>query len=411
MQAIFDEQCSDPRAHGRAPGRIDLPVRTVAGVEPSLDYARCSGASCADGRCVPPAVAEPFCAAQSGRMHRHHLIRLFAVVLFLGLTACAAEPRPATVTPIKVTTVDGVPFTTLTAGALTLTIALPDREHGYYRGFRFDGAGMVTQATWNKHTFFSELKQPHQPTDHDGVAGPAEEFGMDEPLGYAAAKPGEGFLKIGVGMLVKPDANAYSFHGDYALREAASWTSAASAGGLDFSTTQKLGDFAYRYDERIALLPRGDGFALIHTLANTGTAAFRTDHYSHNMIAIDARPIDSSYAVVYPFTPTVREGAAHFTAKNMMLTMGDDIANGTTQWAILAGHRTAPDAHAAADNQMTVANTAAHAAVVITTDQPIAKAVLYGERTALCPENFIVLSLAPGQSAEWTTMFQFRAWP
>ena len=104
------------------------------------------------------------------------------------------------------------PTATLTAAATTLTIALPDADHGYYRGPRFNWGGMVTQVTWNGHTLFTELKQPHNPLLHDHGAGACDEFGIDGALGYdQAAAEGE-FLKIGVGALRRISDKGYSFN-------------------------------------------------------------------------------------------------------------------------------------------------------------------------------------------------------
>src|SRR5207253_10486555 len=128
------------------------------------------------------------------------------VLLTFPFTGSAADP------PRHVLERDG----------LTLTVLLPDAQTGFYRGTRFDWSGVVETARVNGHTLFGYWKDTHDPTNHDDVPGTAEEFGTVNspgggPLHYRDARPGETFLKIGVGELEKVEEPRYNFTRRYRL--------------------------------------------------------------------------------------------------------------------------------------------------------------------------------------------------
>ena len=100
------------------------------------------------------------------------------------------------------------PQVTLSNGLITTTLYLPDTAQGYYRGTRFDWAGAFKSLDHNGHIYIEQWFENYDPKMHDAINGPAEEF---TPLGFTDAKPGDTFLKIGVGALRRADDKPYSF--------------------------------------------------------------------------------------------------------------------------------------------------------------------------------------------------------
>ena len=102
------------------------------------------------------------------------------------------------------------PQATISNGAVTATLMLPDAANGSYRGTRFDWSGIISSLTYKNHEYFGQWYPKHDPKIHDAITGPVEEFlSNDAGLGYADAKPGETFVRIGVGSVRKPDEKAY----------------------------------------------------------------------------------------------------------------------------------------------------------------------------------------------------------
>src|SRR4051812_9213761 len=65
---------------------------------------------------------------------------------------------------------DDYPKTVLRNKSLSLTVYLPDAEKGYYRGSRFDWAGVVGNVeSIGPHTIFGPWKDTHDPTNHDDI--------------------------------------------------------------------------------------------------------------------------------------------------------------------------------------------------------------------------------------------------
>ena len=99
-------------------------------------------------------------------------------------------------------------------GVIQVSIYLPDAERGHYRGTRFDWSGIIERVDYADHRFYAPLHTEHNPLGHDVVSGPAEEFAMFNPMGFAEARAGESFVKIGVGPLEKGASDEYQFRGD-----------------------------------------------------------------------------------------------------------------------------------------------------------------------------------------------------
>src|ERR1700761_9829417 len=94
-------------------------------------------------------------------------------------------------------------------GMINARLYLPGEDNGFYRGVRFDWSGIVASLDYNGHSYYGDwFINPYKPTNNDAVTGPVESF---DPLSYNEAKAGGHFVKIGVGVLVKPDDSAYKF--------------------------------------------------------------------------------------------------------------------------------------------------------------------------------------------------------
>lgn len=107
---------------------------------------------------------------------------------------------------------------------LTAGLYLPDPQAGYYRGTRFDHSGIIRTLTYQGHQYFGEWFDRHDPLVHDGITGPVNVFDPDgTSLGYREAKPGEGFVRIGVGLLEKPDEPSYRGTHTYRVLDSGNW--------------------------------------------------------------------------------------------------------------------------------------------------------------------------------------------
>jgi len=96
----------------------------------------------------------------------------------------------------------------LASGELTVEVMDPASPERYNRGVRFTPVAAVIRATIGGREYLAN------PKEHDSLfaaAGLFAEFDLTtSPPGFDAAKIGEGYMKIGVGIL-KKDEEKYSF--------------------------------------------------------------------------------------------------------------------------------------------------------------------------------------------------------
>src|SRR5687767_12596314 len=98
------------------------------------------------------------------------------------------------------------PEAQISNGAITAKLYLPDPERGYYRGTRFDWSGVIYSLKAGGHEYFGQWFDRYDPKLHDAIMGPVEEFRTnDAGLGFDEAKAGGTFIRIGVGVVTKPD--------------------------------------------------------------------------------------------------------------------------------------------------------------------------------------------------------------
>ena len=216
-----------------------------------------------------------------------------SIIVYFALPWIAAADEPS------------YPHVELSNGKMDVMVFLPDASAGYYRGVRFDGSGMVAQVRVNGHTFFepwnysndlSESPQPHNTENTGDGSGTAEEF--RNPLGYADAKPGDPFVKVGVGLLVRPDAQPYHFARKYELRRAAPWRITRGKGWIQFQQTLKTSlGYAYVYTKKITLEPGQASMVVTHSLRNTGRKQLATNPYCHNSVSYTHLTLPTIYSV------------------------------------------------------------------------------------------------------------------
>ena len=132
---------------------------------------------------------------------------------------------------------DLFPDAEITNGIIRARLYLPDAENGYYRGSRFDWSGVMPELTYEGHSYFGQWFEKYDPLLHDAIMGPVEEF---SPVGYDEAEAGSFFLKVGVGMLRKPQEPKYAFSTAYQIENSGSWKVKAKPDRVAF--TQKLED-------------------------------------------------------------------------------------------------------------------------------------------------------------------------
>lgn len=312
------------------------------------------------------------------------------------------------------------PDARLSNGSLTAHLYLPDAARGFYRSTRFDWSGVIARVEYGGRRFYGPWFTAIDPPVHDfvytdsgivagaqsAIVGPAEEF--PEPQGYAAAAPGETFVKIGVGVLRRADATNYSAYNNYALVDHGAWSVDVQPDAVSF--TQVVNDersgYGYEYRKTVRLAPGRPELVIAHSLRNIGRLAIAARQYNHNFLTIDDAGPDPDYRITVPFAIHASRlpPPALATVDGGRITYARRFVDqDRVSFGIEGFGRTA------ADYDIRVEHARLGVGVRVTSDTPLASLALWSIRSVLSMEPFVDVSTAPGATTQWTYTYTYYA--
>lgn len=294
--------------------------------------------------------------------------------------------------------------------AITARILLPDPERGYYRGTRSDWSGVTASLRTRNHEYFGVWFPRYDPKLHDAIMGPVEEFrSPDGGPGFAEAPAGGEFIRIGVGVVRKPDNAPFQPFKTYEIVDPGKWRVKAESNKIRFVHELKgPGGYAYRYTKVMRLVKDEPRLVIEHTLVNTGTRRIETQQYNHNFFVMDNQPTGPATSVKFPFDlKPVRPFAGDLAEiRGGEIRYLKELAAGENAFGEFEGFGTT-----AADYHIVCENRNSGAGVRITGDRPISRLIYWSIRTVFSPEAYIAIVAEPGKSAKWTYTYQFYELP
>lgn len=313
------------------------------------------------------------------------------------------------------------PQAEISNGSLRAKIYLPDADKGFYRGRRFDWAGVIGSLEFKRHEYFAPFFEKFDPAVADveignpvvaGIAsaasGPVEEFiGADESaLGYAEAKAGEAFCKIGVGALRRIDNAPYSSYINYPIVNGGKRSVKSGADWIEFTQEVDCGNgYGYKYTKSVRFARNEPAMTIEHRLVNSGTKRIETLVYDHNFLTMDRQPTGPEIKIAFPFAPKPTkpiEGLAAVQGKRLIFPK--ELKGSDTFYSEFTGF-----GNNAVDYEIRVENKQTSTGVVIGSDRPMAKLGVWAVRTVVAPEPFIAIKVAPGQDFQWKYTYSFYA--
>jgi hypothetical protein len=310
------------------------------------------------------------------------------------------------------------PEAEISNGQIRAKLYLPDAERGFYRSTRFDWSGVIGSLEFNGHQYYGPWFTRTDPAVRDfiykgtdiiasaqsAVVGPAEEF--SRPQGYNTAKPGETFVKIGVGVLRKPDDTNYSAYANYAIVDSGKWSVTRQPDAVGF--VQELNDpasgYGYEYRKTVRLTAGKPELVIEHSLRNTGKLPLQTNQYNHNFLVLDGAATGPEFTITVPFQiqssrppdPEDAEIRGNQIVYRKTVTGKDQVAFG------IQGFGKEPK-----DYDVKVENTKAGAGFRVTSDRPLASLSLWSIRSVICMEPFVDVSTEPGATTTWTFTYTY----
>jgi hypothetical protein len=298
-----------------------------------------------------------------------------------------------------------VPDALIANSEIKARLLLPDPKTGYYRGTRFDWSGAIASLQYKGHEYFGQWFEKYDPMIHDAIMGPVEEFrSEDAGLGYAEAKPGETFVRIGVGVVRKPDEPQYRPFNTYEIVNNGKWSVKKGADRVEFA--HELTDangYAYVYRKNVILAKDEPKLMIDHSLKNTGKKAIDTAVYDHNFFVIDGMPTGPEFTVTFPFElHATRDLKDIARLRGGQVLYKRELEKGESMITELQGF-----GQTAFDYDIRIENHKAGAGVHIVGDHPLQKIVYWCIRKTLCPEPYIHFNVLPGGEEQWRITYDF----
>jgi len=312
------------------------------------------------------------------------------------------------------------PRADISNGVLHATVYLPDVHKGYYRGTRFDWSGVVAALEYKgKHYYgpwYNRLDAKVNDFTYEGaeivaspcsgVPGPVEEFETNRSaLGFDEAKVGGTFIKIGVGVLRKVQAQ-YDYVNLYEIVDPGKWTVRTHPDSVEF--TQDLTDpatgYGYQYHKTVRLLSGKPQMVIEHTLKNTGRRNIQSSVYNHNFLVLDHQPPGPDFKIAFPFQiqsdKPPDSKLAEIRGKEIVYTKvleGKDVME-----VPIRGFGNSPQ-----DNEVRIENSRVGAGMLIHGSRPLSFVNMWSIRSVLAVEPFIEMNIEPGKEFTWNVTYEY----
>jgi len=340
------------------------------------------------------------------------------LVIGTDVTAQTQPPEPTNPVPAQAA-LTAAPQVKISNGVLTATILLPDKEKGFYRGVRFDWAGMLSSLTYGDQEYYGLWFDRiagnvrdfiFHPTGivasaNTAALGPVDAYDPEGPPSWFEAAPGGTFLKIGVGVLRKPtDGAPYSSYAPYELVDGGTWTVTPSHDRVDFEQTvsDPASGYGYVYRKTVRLIPGKPAMEIAHSLKNIGSKPILTLSFNHNFLTFGGNPTAPGVSVSTPFD---------IIASRPLRDVAGISGASLTYRRALAGKESFSTpingfGSGAGPYDVAVRN-AAGAGFRAVSKTPMTSLQLWSIRSTVSAEPFVRLEARPGETIDWSYDYSY----
>ena len=327
-----------------------------------------------------------------------------------GLVALGvAAMTPVLAQTPAATLLQSSPKLTLSNGQIT-AIIYPPGDNAFYRGTRFDHAGVVGSLKLGGTEFYGPWFSATAPDVRDfswvdgkvvtgpasSTMGPVEEF---DPVGFDQAAPGGIFLLPGVGLLTRPDSQPYNHFRSY--QRPANMLDArfikTSGSSAEMRHVIAGAGYSYDYTKTVTLTPGRPELVISHLLRNDGELRITTSVYNHNFVILN--PGNAAMKVTLPFAPAPLAPATRLQANGNTVTWPQALEERQSGYAILSETQQPYD--------FTVTDTSSGASVHARCSRDASQYKLWSIKTVMAVEPYVALNVAPGAEQRWTYTYTY----
>ena len=342
-----------------------------------------------------------------------------AASIWLGATSLlwALGTGPAGAQPLPVHSGTRI----LQSGSLVAEIGDPESaECRWNKGLRFSPVANVLRAHLRNQDF---LYSPVGGGALSYLGGLPMEFDIGQeafqpdPPGYNEGQSGDPFLKIGVGIL-RRDGGAYNFSANYPVIELARTTATWQPDRVHFVQTLTGNANGYCCYLEEDVIVKNDRLLMNYLLRNTGSKPFTTEQYLHDFVCFSGRSVGPNVRLTFPYdfttNPTVTAwqpsgrirsiraaAAAVYVRIANSIEFMDKAAGVPKIWIYKPPGYAGPELCA-------VEHAETQQRLVIETSFPTAYVGIWTTDYQVSPEQFLQVTLAPGEEARFSRTYTFR---
>ncbi len=349
------------------------------------------------------------------RMKKRRFL-LFSAVVFATIygTVLADDPQPV-----------HAGTRILRSGNLVVEIGDPDSpDCRWNKGLRFSPVANIIQVTLNGREF---CYAPVTGGSLSYLGGLPMEFDIGQesfqpdPPGYNEGSNGSPFLKIGVGILTR-NSSAYNFSTNYPVVELARTTTTWESDRARFVQTLSGTANGYSCRLEVDVIVKNDTLLITYVLTNTGTKTFTTEQYLHNFLTFSGQGVGPNYRVYFPYDITASPEVQQWQPPQLekagrtgydfvdhnppmvrlenMILYTKPISSVPKTWIYKPEDYLGPDTIA-------VEQTDVAQRVIIDTTLRSAYVGIWTTSYQVSPEQFVFVTLAPGEQATFTRTYKF----
>ena len=243
-----------------------------------------------------------------------------------------------------------------------------------------------------------------------------------DPPGYNEGSNGSAFIKIGVGIL-RRNSSTYNFSSNYQVIELARTETTWQPDRVNFVQTLSgtADGYSYRLEEDVIV--KNDRIIMDYVLTNTGTLTFTTEQYLHNFLTFGQRNVGPNYRVYFPYAMTaspqpqqweppvwmlIGRGFKWMDNNPPMVSLENMVLYTETISTVPKTWIYKPDDYLGSDT-IAVEQSDLGQRVVIDSSLRSAYVGIWTTSYQVSPEQFVIITLAPGEQAEFTRTYRFSA--
>lgn len=268
-----------------------------------------------------------------------------------------------------------------------------------YQLSRFDRTGKITAVKF-KGVDVAGTERLNSDDENRFGKGFYNEFGIETPVGFNECGEGDWFPKIGVGLL-KKEGDSYSFSKAYEIQPADFKVIAETNKLIVVCKSQSINGYSCVLKKEVKLL--GNSFMIKYHLHNTGEKHISTNEYNHNFLAINKELISSNYILKFPFKIKPELFGIAVNPEGVV-EIGDHkiTFNNTPDEQFFFSNISGDES---VDAIWELINTKSKIGISETGSFKTNKVNLWGWKHVVSPELFFDVNVKPGQTIEWTRMY------